>query len=271
MRFIDDNEEWFHFGDFEMHDSTSSRDRACRYVTSLVQRRGRAPFLMVLFLFLASLTGILASTLQHASGVDSMTVRFPVAVGMAYLAFLLSLSLFAGHHRRKRKQVVAGDFDYCHIDVSGVPCPVPSSTGKSAAVASGNTTGRTFELGGIDGDGIAVIVLILVALGSAVLACLFMVYNAPAILAEVLVDGVLCFGEGRQFSDASSRHWLFGVVRRTFVPLISVAACYAFVGLTLESLAPRATTMFEAYRMRQSVHDQSRSRSSFPHVPHRKQ
>ena len=67
-------------------------------------------------------------------------------------------------------------------------------------------------------------------------------------LAEVLVDGVLFFGIARRMNRLSDQYWLSGAVRRTLGPILILAVCYSAIGIGLQTIAPKATTMAEAFR-----------------------
>lgn len=238
-----------------MGEPTQPRTRAIQRLTSLLLRRGSPRFQMMLFLLVTGLTGFLCSVLLHAAGLKSMAIRYPLAIGLAYLVFLFLLSLFVAYHRSRRRpnadEPPACDGpDGGYVDV-GSTLPIPSDgDSSSAASAKGNGWGN-LDLGGGDGDGAAVVVvvLIVVALGSALVASLFVLIEAPALLAEILVDGVLLVGLARRIDPRTSPHWTAGVIRRTIFPLLAVAVCFAVVGYGLAHVVPKATTMGEAMRM----------------------
>jgi hypothetical protein len=214
---------------------------------------------MMLFLAATGLAGFLASVLLRAVGLSSMGLRYPLAVGVAYVVFLVLLSLFVSYHRSRRKQVAAGpsgdlDIDVDSLDLAPDSSDAPATVGTSslaAADASGSPAGGgSFKLDG-DADGlivVVVVVLILVAIGSAVFATLFVLIQAPVLLAEALVDGVLLVGLARRIDVRKAPHWMEGVIRRTFLPVLAVAACFCVVGFALEYFVPGATTMGEVLR-----------------------
>jgi hypothetical protein len=218
---------------------------------------------MMLFLAATGLAGFLASVLLHAAGLSSMGLRYPLAVGIAYGVFLVLLSLFVAYHRSSRKQVAPGSSGELDIEVDSLDLasdsfdsPATAVASSLAADASGSAQGSgsgggSFSLGGNDGDGLivlVVVVLVLVAVGSAVFATFFVLIQAPALLAEALVDGVLLVGLARRIDARRAPHWVEGVIRRTFLPVLAVAVCFAVVGFSLEYFVPGATTMGEVLR-----------------------
>ena len=233
-----------------MADSNTARDRAIQYLTACIERRGQSQILMLMFTTFATLTGVLASIWLNAVGVDSMAIRYPLSVGIAYLLFLLELSFFVSHHRAKRKNFVEGTAPWHCTDLSGIPQPIPIGNGGSPATLTEKPSeaGSGFDFGGFDGDGIVVILLIIAAIVSTIAASLFAIYQAPVMLAEVLVDGVLFFGIARRMNRLSDQYWLSGAVRRTLGPILILAVCYSAIGIGLQTIAPKATTMAEAFR-----------------------
>jgi hypothetical protein len=73
--------------------------------------------------------------------------------------------------------------------------------------------------------------------------------DAPALMAEMLVDGALMAGMARRLRPIPGHHWTFTAIRRTWVPFLVTAAAFCVVGFALESFVPGATTMFEAVRL----------------------
>lgn len=55
------------------------------------------------------------------------------------------------------------------------------------------------------------------------LASLYVVYIAPALFAEVLVDGALSYALFRHLRGQDPRHWLAGTVRHTAAPFAVTA------------------------------------------------
>ena len=230
-----------------MTDSNTARERALRYLTANVERRGQSRILMLNFTAVAALAGFLASMWLHAAGIDSMAIRYPLSVGIAYLVFLLELSFFVSHHRATRKNFVDDSLPLYDTDLLGIPQAIPTGGGRSPSMLAEKPSGGGFDFGGFDGDGILVVLLIIAAIVSSILASLFVIYQAPVLLAEVLVDGVLFFGIARRVNRMNAQHWVSGVMRRTLGPMLVVAVCYSAIGIGLQSIAPKATTMAEAF------------------------
>jgi hypothetical protein len=227
---------------------SNSRDRAIQRLKAAVERRGWSRFQMFFFLFIAAATGVFASALGHAAGVNSMAIRYPLCVGIAYVAFLFLLSLYVSQHRSNRKRSGVNPVDGSLLDLANVQPPIPS-LGHHAATTNSvpRQSSGGFDVGGVDGEGIVVVLLIVVALGAALLAGGFVLYQAPVIMAEILVDGALFLGLAKRIDRLETRHWLATAIRRTWIPLVLVTVTFMLVGAALESVVPGATTMSQAF------------------------
>ena len=102
---------------------------------------------------------------------------------------------------------------------------------------------------GIDGDEgcLFVVALVLLIVGG-LLASLYVVYLAPALLAEILVDGLLVSGLYRRVKDPVPGNWLLGAVRRTLVPVLLTLVCFIAAGYLLKYIANEAHTIREVWR-----------------------
>lgn len=142
------------------------------------------------------------------------------------------------------------------LNLSGYASPTEDG-GINAADAVDTTVEATGDgvgslLDGIDLDEGLWIALVIVVLTGALLAALYVVYIAPVLLAEVLVDGVLVTGLYRRVKKADQRHWLRTAVRKTLLPAIIVAVCFAVAGYAMEQIAPEARSVGEVWRYAQS-------------------
>jgi hypothetical protein len=91
-----------------------------------------------------------------------------------------------------------------------------------------------------------VVVLIAVAAGAALGACIYVIAVGPTLLAEVLVDGTFLALMSRRMASSPQPSWLAAAVGRTWLPAVFMAVVFSIVGFGLEACAPGATTMAEA-------------------------
>jgi hypothetical protein len=82
----------------------------------------------------------------------------------------------------------------------------------------------------------------------ALVAILYVVYIAPALLAEILVDGILVTGLYRKLKGIEQRYWLRAAVRRTLLPALIAAALFSLTGYALQRAAPKAKSIGEVWK-----------------------
>lgn len=242
-----------------------------------LNRDGYPRLQMSLLVALTGGAGLLASfLLLHSAGVAAMHLRYPAAVGCAYLAFLFLLWLWL---RTKADDYLDGSIDIPDLSGTGSPgvdalpdfggaggnfggggasgnfvvddsLPSPSlSLGDSgAADGLGEAVGEV--VGGADEGAIPLAVALLVAALVAVLlfATFYIIYLAPTLFAELLVDGALSASLYRRMRGLQTRHWLESALRRTAVPFAVTALGLALIGYALHAYAPEAHTLGEVLR-----------------------
>jgi len=93
--------------------------------------------------------------------------------------------------------------------------------------------------------------VILFALGLA-LASLYVVYAAPMLFAELLVDGALSYALYRKIKAADSPHWLESATRRTALPFVLTGVFVSITGATMASYAPGAHSIGQVIHQTQT-------------------
>lgn len=205
--------------------------------------------------------GLLASFTLLQFGMGSMAMRYPMALMIAYVFFLFLIWLWL----RTNAQ------DYLDVpDVSGLaPRPKPSECALEFKSEGGGDFGGGGASGSFDGSGTALgetissplrsvgdsvdavaqaeelaipLVAIALALGIA-LASFYVVYIAPALFAEVLVDGALSYALFRHLRGQNPRHWLSSTVRHTAAPFVVSALFLVAVGAAMAAYAPGAQSV----------------------------
>jgi len=234
------------------------RERTIQRVRALLQRRGLPYLQMTLVVAATGLAGFLASALLHWIGLTAMGLRYPIAVGFAWLAFLGLIGLWILFHRREQRRVRVGppsSGDLVDATTGGDiyfdgSIGAPSSASKTSISGGSGKSGS--GLGDIDGDGVLliVVILIVVAAVAALIACLYVIFEAPILFAEVLVDGALLAGVARSLRRRTpTEHWTTGVIRRTWKPAVVLLVVFTVVGFAIQYFVPGATTMGEAIRI----------------------
>jgi hypothetical protein len=208
--------------------------------------------------------GLLMSFLLLQSGMRSMALRYPFALAVAYLVFLLLL--WAWLRAKEDDFSNIPDFSNAMPNLSGNGHSAPFQSGGGGDFggggASGSFDGSTSQsfagadgsagdsigdaLGSVgDADELAIpIIAIVFALGMAV-ASLYVVYLAPTLFAELLVDGVLSYTLYRHLHKVETHFWLNTAFKRTVFPFILTAVFLAIVGAAMSHYAPGARSIGE--------------------------
>ena len=255
------------------------RERIVRLVKSRLMRKGKPRLLVSLILTVTGLAGFLVSYVLLHSGMTRMWLRYPLAILFAYCVFLMLLRLWLSLQRPRRSENETGDledlgpdftlpdqfFPSPHAgpadgfkfsggggDAGGAgaggnwgPQASLSSFSSSAATGGGSSGGGG---GGFDLDEGAFIVIAIAVIAGAVIAVLYVVYVAPALLAEILVDGVLVAGLYRELKGVEQRHWLRSAVRKTMLPALIAAVLFSIGGYALQRAAPKARSVGEVWK-----------------------
>jgi FtsH-binding integral membrane protein len=118
--------------------------------------------------------------------------------------------------------------------------------GKSGDIAGGILGGIDLD---VDSEGCIFFLLALALIVAGVLASLYVVYAAPTLLAELLVEGILLSGLYRGMKKGARQgDWLRAVVRRTWLPVLLTLTLFAAAGYLLQRAAPRARSLGEAFK-----------------------
>jgi hypothetical protein len=188
------------------------RSEAVARMRERLERHGFPRLQMALIVGLTGGFGLLASWALLQAGLLRMGLRYPLALGCAYLFFLFLIWLWL--------RTQAGDW----ADAAQVPDVWPS--GPSHATSSsgsemGDALGAVGSVG--EADELAIPLLLLALAVGLALAMCYVVYIAPVLLA--------------------------GTVRRTAWPFVLTALLLAGVGAGLSHWAPGAHTLGEARAM----------------------
>lgn len=225
---------------------------------------------MSLILLLTGFTGFLSSFLLLQCGLTRMWVRYPLGILSAYIVFLLLLRLWLALHRSQGIFDLGTNFDL-PVDglYGGAPSPGPDlnfssggdfggggaggSWGNSISSASpSNSGGGSSSLldgagSGLDLEEIGFLILAVVALLGGLIATLYVVYIAPALLAEILVDGLLLGGLYHRVGRMERKHWLQTAVCKTLLPALLCTLFFGVAGGAFQAAAPNAKSVGEVW------------------------
>lgn len=224
-----------------------------------------------LILFLTGSAGFLASFALLRLGVSSMWLRYPLAIAVAYGVFLLLLRVWLWLSRppdvgfdliedtlevsfdvaESGDAGFGGGGDFAGAGAGGswgeTVSTVTSTRSVTSVVAtkSSGSSGFSFDL---DLDDAWFLIIVVVVLAIAASAALYIVYIAPALLAEILLDGVLMAGLYKRVKTIDHRHWLRAALRQTALPAVIVAVVFSVAGFAMQKAAPEARSIGEVWR-----------------------
>jgi hypothetical protein len=237
----------------------SARGRRLAAVRRALERQRYPRVQMFVIVLLTGLAGFAASFIMLHMGVGAMALRYLLALCVAYLMFLFIVWVWL--------RFGADSLDAIDPGVTGGadgPAPVPRGLDGAGGTFDGGGASGNYEVDGAAGQlampdaasgldvgdldaGEAVIPLFVAALIAGVVCCaLFIVYAAPMLFAELLVDGILSASLYRRLRGIDRHHWLETALRRTFWPFVFAAVSVTALGWGLANYAPGAQSIGEA-------------------------
>jgi len=245
-----------------------SREKFVRRVRAHLEHDGFPRLEMTLIVALTGLTGFLSSFLLLQCGFYTLWLRYLCAFGVAYVVFFGLLWLWL----QKRQHDMFDTVDILNV------MPSPSSSSQAADVSSnlmeagaGDFSGAgasdsfasvaseesSSSLSGVgdalevvgEADDFAIPLVIILAIGAAVLALLassaVVIASAPALFAELIVDGFLSASLYHRLKGLHTRHWLNTALRKTILPFLFSAVFFAGLGWLMQHMVPQAHSLGE--------------------------
>lgn len=216
---------------------------------------------MALLVALTGAAGLLASFLLLQAGLQTMGLRYPLALAAAYLVFLALLWLWLRTSALDHIDAPAelGDLGNPGAASDGAALPTPVSGGggdfagggASASFDAPDTVASPLSdgLGTVaEAEEFAIpLAVVLLAIGLA-LSSLYVVYAAPVLFAELLLDGALAATLYRRLRGLESRHWIETALQRTAVPFLLTALFLVLCGVAMQGYAPQAHSLGDVLR-----------------------
>lgn len=204
---------------------------------------------MLLIVSITGCVGFLAAYWLLRLGVRAMALRYPAALGIAYLAFLFLLWLWL--------RTSADDYTDVSDVIDILPTPGQGELAGVADLAGGADDGGAVSeaLGAAaQAEEFAIPLMVLVVLGAMLFSSLWMVYSAPVLFAELLVDGVLSASLYRKLRGLETQHWLTTAIRRTVWPFLITAVLMSLGGMSMQRFLPDAVTLGDVIHHSRQVH-----------------
>jgi hypothetical protein len=195
---------------------------------------------MSVIVALTAAVGFLTSVLLLHIGVSAMWQRYPIAVLAAYASFLFFLWCWL----RSRKEDWSDGLD--------LPGSGTKSDGNQCGPPEGLTDANGIDIpdirGGLDGgDELVLVVLVVAVLAAAIWAAVWVVWMAPGLFAEILVDAALARGLYRRLPGSEEPNWLKTAIHRTIWPILVSAVVLGLLGAAMQHFVPTASSIGQVF------------------------
>ncbi|WP_332848448.1 hypothetical protein [Massilia sp. S19_KUP03_FR1] len=218
------------------------RQREINRVGRRLLHHGYPRLEMAVLVLVTGLAGFLASFILLHAGIGSMALRYPLAVGCAFIVLLLQLWLWLKLRHRWRRTLDIGDIPSGNVDLS------PGHGGCDADVFSGAIEAAA------NAEEAAIPLFALIGIAAVALSMVFLAFSlvssAPFLFAELMIDGAMSASLYRRLRNLPRRHWTQTAVRRTIVPFALSALLLALVGFGMAWAVPGAHTVGQFLHLR---------------------
>ncbi|CAH0226217.1 hypothetical protein [Stenotrophomonas lactitubi] len=236
----------------------SSRSTEAMRARRQLQHRGWPRVQMALIVVLTGAAGFLASHVLRLAGMDAMLLRYPLAVLMAYGVFLLLMWIWI----RWRWDAVADGLSSGPGGGGSPGSPWSGSGGHSggggasaswgeAAASSRMGTDSTSLLDVADGEAglpLLAILGIIALVATVLLASVWVVWSAPVLMAELLVDAAIAGGLYKRMQGMQEQGWWRLCLSHTIWPLLGLLVFFAALGWLAQELAPGAVSLMQVFK-----------------------
>lgn len=262
-------------------DGKWTRDKVKRYLVQRFYTR----FHMSLILSSSALAAMLVNWLLLHGGVHAMWMRYPVAVGVAYLTFLAGVWLWLQYVGLGRpsgvKSALVENLDVPDISfgkgggarvelpealprlgggqfgggganaswVEGNPAQAIAAPLRSGDTSSSSIGANLGDFGDLDGEGLVLLLLALLLIASVFLLSGYVIWFAPDILSEAAIGALLAGSLAKPAKRQDSDAWVAGVVRKTWWPFAIVLVLSLAFAIYAAKHYPAAKTIGEAVKM----------------------
>ncbi|HEV7763402.1 MAG TPA: hypothetical protein VGQ76_00235 [Thermoanaerobaculia bacterium] len=242
-------------------------------VIAWLQRRHWVRLHMFFLVTATFLAGLLATKLLMELGVDTLWLRYALAVCGAYLVFLVLVRLWIWYvcgrgvdldaadgidlfvramDKGERVEIGGGEFGGGGASGTwdtpdGVPVDVEISTAPAKLASTGGSDKSgclSFDIGG--DEGCFVVILLAVLVGALLIAGGYLIYAAPAILGEAVFEVLLAAALARRAKKLEAAGWGGSVFNATVWIFLAVLAIAVTLGWYAQKSCPEATRIRDA-------------------------
>lgn len=225
-----------------------------------LQRGGWPRLQMAAIVLVTGVAGLLASHLLRVGGIETMLLRYPLAVLLAYATFLLLMWIWL----RWRGDVAADTVipEASGAGGSATPGAGPDWFGSGGRSGGGGASASWGEAAGAgtsgsasdgamldlaDGAGLPILALlgVVTVVAAALVAASWVIWTAPVLMAELLVDAAIAGGLYRRMQGMQAQGWWRLCLAHTFRPLLGALLFFAALGWIAQEISPHANTLVD--------------------------
>lgn len=227
-----------------------------------------------IMLALTAFAAFITSAILLRLDMTSMAIRYPIAVIVGYCVFLVLLRIWIWTQSDEPVGDVSidgvGDLLIPNINIGGGSgqqpvfggggdfagagagsgwsegdTPAAAPVGLMSGSSSGGSSSGSGGIGGIDvdlDDGVALLV-VLVVLVLVFSALIYVVWIAPILFAELIIDAAVVGSLYRPIRNIERRHWLMTALRKTAIPAVIITILFAIAGFVMQAAEPDAVTI----------------------------
>jgi hypothetical protein len=213
-----------------------------RHAVSVLTRSLWVRFHMALILLMVFLAGNASSFALLKLGVRSMPARYVLAVLLGYALFLVGVRLWLWYAQEALPHL---EREVVEVDAGRRPAALPPARRGSdgSGLADLASASDVLDLGGEGCAAVAIVTIVVVALGGAVA---YVLAATPELLGEAVVQFALAAALRRRGKAFKGGHWSGSVFRATWGPALVVVLAAVIIGVLIQAACPSAATIFEA-------------------------
>lgn len=240
-------------------------------IRNWLERRFFLRIHMTLILGGTFLAGLAATKLLMLVEVDTLALRYGLAVLGAYLVFLFLIRLWLIYVRLSRDSIdisadgidifvrgvgetvekIGGGGRFGGAGASGEWGDVVAAPAKAlgrAGSRGGGGGGKSWSFGDLGGgdEGCAIVFLVLLVFGL-LIAGVYLIYTAPAILADAAFEAALAGALARRARKVESEGWVVAVWRATVWPFLGILALSVALGWAAQKECPTAKKLGDVW------------------------
>jgi hypothetical protein len=228
-------------------ENPSERTKLLAKLEDYLRRKGIPRVQAFVMVTATGLIGFLASAGLLKVGLKTMWIRYGLAVLAAYGAFLFFVWLWVIFYRGRLSpdSELTGETDLMDEESNSQgPAASLVRDGKSEKGTTDWSSSTSFDIPfDLDFDEFIVVVAVIAGVAAALFSSLYVIFTAPALFAEVLLDGVLSAALYTRLRRVEQQYWLQSAIIRTRFPILATLVLLMVLGLVFQWFAPSAVSI----------------------------